>query len=612
MRRKILGLIVALLSCMGVATMRTASALPLLQLTPDIPSGQYVGTDITWIVATDEVDPVDFALSITAPDQSPRLMYDYTPETAFAWTPIDDGLYTFQVTMRNLNTGEVTTTTADFDISPRAVASPVVTATGNTLLALYSAPACAPGEQMRVVFRDAAGGYPTVIPLRPCLNGRSMNFYIAGMKPQTTYYIINQRFDANGGYLGGSPLRAFTTGTVPLNLPTRQVTNPSDPLTSGTEDLIFHSPVLMAPNWPNAPFATDMAGRIIWYNDKISPNYANVFRMTSEGTILQDIGDGLLRSKVWQEVDLAGNVVRQTSAYSMNRQLADLGFPPMGVFHHDSRRLPNGYTAVLATTERLMTDVQEPGEVDILGDYVLVLDENMQLVWVWDSFAHLDVYRKAILDEKCHAVDPWCLPLDLADVANDWLHINSIDYTPADHNLILSVRHQDWVVKLDYQDGAGSGAVVWRLGDEGDFALVGADGEPWPWLSHSHDASLIAPNTYIVYDNGNTRCDVGGDCTSRGQVYTLNEATMTATLVRNLDLGYYANGFGTAQRLTNGNYAFTSGTLSLVAPTQGVMSEVTPDGVETYAILVNTPLYRAYRMPDLYTFSGAITLSEDD
>lgn len=583
-----------------------ASTLTLL---PNLPSGQYVGTEIVWTAETDETDPVDFSLAITPPDGPQRLMYDFMPGNTFAWTPIDDGPYTMTATMRNLTTGELTTATASFDIWPRAIAAPVVTPTSNALLALYSAPACAVGEQMRVIFRAATGGSPTIIPPQPCRAGYSMNFYIAGMRPLTTYYILNQRFAADGSYLGSSPLRAFTTGDLPFSLPTRQVLNPADGLTSGTEDIIFYFPAIIAPNWPgNVPFATDLAGRVIWYNDQIGANWATGFRPTADATFLITVGDDLLRGKIWQEVDLAGKVVRQTSAYSLNKQLDAMGYPPMGVFHHDSRRLPNGYTAVLATTERIMTDVQGPGDVNILGDYVLVLDENMALVWVWDSFAHMDVYRAAILGELCVQSDPWCLPLDLGEVANDWLHINSIDYTPTDHNLILSVRHQDWVVKIDYQDGQGSGAVVWRLGNEGDFTLLGADGVYWPWLTHSHDAGMISANSMVVYDNGNTRCDLGAECFSRGQVYVLDEVNMTATLTVNVDLGYYANGFGTAQRLANGNYAFTSGTLSEIAPGQGVINELTPTGEETHAMWVNTPLYRAYRAPDLYNYSATITL----
>ncbi len=61
----------------------------------------------------------------------------------------------------------------------------------------------------------------------------------------------------------------------------------------------------------------------------------------------------------------------------------------------------------------------------------------------------------------------------LAPRANDWMHTNSVAYSPADGNVLLSVRNQDWILKIDYRDGTGTGAIVWRLGKEGDFSLAG-------------------------------------------------------------------------------------------------------------------------------------------
>lgn len=583
-----------------------AVAAPLLTLTPSLPSGQYVGTPITWTVATDETAPVDFSFAVVAPDSPQRLVFDFTTRQTFDWTTIDDGAYTLIATMRNLNTGETQTVSVPYEFLPRATAVPVVTATDNALIALYSAPGCAAGETMRVIFRAVSGGAPAIIPSRPCRPGHSMNFYVAGLHEQTTYFLINQRFDAKGGYLGSSPLRIFTSGVVPLPLPQTVVINPPDAGTS-SEDLLYYSLALVGPNWPgNVPMATDLQGNVVWYYEKPMPNWLILFRPTSEGTMLANPGDGTMRSVYWSEFDVAGNIIRETNAHSMNVKLAELGYPPMGVFHHDSRRLPNGYTAVLASTERLMEDVQGPGLVDILGDYVLVFDEQMDLVWVWDSFTHLDVQRIAVLDEKCLQTDDWCVPLFLAEEANDWLHTNTLEYAPEDHSLLLSLRNQDWVVKIDYQDGQGSGDVIWRLGNEGDFALQGGNGDPWPWFSHPHDTGLLANGIMTMYDNGNTRCESGGMCYSRGQVYQLNEQNMTATLHVNADLGYYADGFGSAQRLANGDYFFATGTLPQ-APGQAVASERAVDGSENYAIWVQTPVYRIYRLPSMYKMPAGIT-----
>jgi hypothetical protein len=61
---------------------------------------------------------------------------------------------------------------------------------------------------------------------------------------------------------------------------------------------------------------------------------------------------------------------------------------------------------------------------------------------------------------------------------------------------------------------------------------------PWPWFSHSHD--LTRPDTqsnlYTLLDNGNTRVASNPGEKSRGQVLTVNEATMEADLYFNVNL----------------------------------------------------------------------------
>src|SRR5262249_16363131 len=179
----------------------------------------------------------------------------------------------------------------------------------------------------------------------------------------------------------------------------------------------------------------------------------------------------------------------------------------------------------------------------------------------------------------------------------DWLHINTVSMSPGDQNLLLSVRHQDWVIKIDYANGAGDGHVVWRLGQGGDFTVNFTD--PKLGFSHQHTPHYIDDHTLILFDNGNTRR--AGDLTanSRGQVWMLDEPTMTATLVLNADMGNYSDRVGSAQRLSNGNYSFTSGAQGR-PPFIGQSIEVLPDGTKAYVLEVGRGLYRSYRTRTLY------------
>src|SRR5262249_18263773 len=101
------------------------------------------------------------------------------------------------------------------------------------------------------------------------------------------------------------------------------------------------------------------------------------------------------------------------------------------------------------------------------------------------------------------------------------------------------------------------------------------------------------------FDNGNTRRASDPTANSRGQVWTLNEQTMTATLVLNADMGNYSDRVGSAQALANENYSFTSGAQGS-PPFIGQSIEVLPDGTKTYVLQAGRGLYRSYRTRTLY------------
>ncbi len=170
------------------------------------------------------------------------------------------------------------------------------------------------------------------------------------------------------------------------------------------------------------------------------------------------------------------------------------------------------------------------------------------------------------------------------------------------------------MVKINYRNGRGDGSVLWRLGKQGDFRLVPLNpADPYPWFSHQHNPNYIDTNgtTVEVFDNGNVRCNgaAPGTCDSRGQVYQLNEQTMVATQTLNGDVGVFAEAMGTAQRLANGNFNFTAGLVLSSSPPYAYAHDVEllPDGTRIYALQVNTPEYRAWRLSTLYSPLIALT-----
>ena len=83
-------------------------------------------------------------------------------------------------------------------------------------------------------------------------------------------------------------------------------------------------------------------------------------------------------------------------------------------------------------------------------------------------------------------------------------------------------------------------------------------------------------------------------------MWTLDEQTMTATLVVNADLGDYSFRLGSAQRLSNGNYSFMSGSQGQPPNDIGQSIEVSPDGTPSYVLQFASPEYRSFRLRTLY------------
>ena len=562
-----------------------------------------VGERLAWTATAVDVGatPV-YQFSTATHGGTFHVVRDFSPASSFDWTPMQEGTYDIKVTVKDgYQATETTSAVVVDEVASRVIGSQaVVTSTAHPLVALYSVPPSDAGTvfvQFAIAGDDPAWRNTDTRAVEP---GTSTNVFVAGMLPNTTYQMRHVFSDGTGS----APL-LFTTGALPstLSFPTYSVSQPPGPGSDPGQDMIFHqsarSPITIV-----NPLATDLQGNVVWYYDPTSSGLTFTFPIQSlvaGGTALLvgiDSYTALPNSRnVLREVDLAGNPIRETNLAAINAQLTALGHGDVvHSFTNDVQRLPNGQTAAIGITERTVDINGTP--TNYIGMSIIVLDADLRVAWVWNGFDHLDVNRPPVLGEIVlpSTTGPTTAVPRLPAV--DWLHINAVSQSP-DGNLVLSVRHQDWVIKIDYRNGAGDGHVVWRLGQGGDFALNSAD--PNAWFSHQHNAHYIDNNTLILLDNGNTRRASDPTANSRGQVWTLDEQTMTATPVLNADLGSYAGAIGSAQRLSNGNYHFNLGMTGPEPPRPPVhLYEVTPDGTKVYHLQVNKPEYRSYRMRTLY------------
>lgn len=613
-RARFIGAVLFILGTLSVP----AHATPVIQqLAPSVPSPQRLGTTVTWETTATDADPgmLNYRYEVLLGPLH-FMVRDFSLASSFLLTLTDrEGLYQIRVTVLNTSTNLTAQLAVPFQVNSLVVGTnAVATATSNPLVALLSAPSCPAGSLMRGVFLPEGDTSVKVTHWKRCQPPASMNFHIAGMPADSTTLINYQILTGTTLTLGPTTL-SFNSGPLTFTPPPVTTLVSPDPL--DPFGMVLHDYLGGAP-----PIASDLKGNVLWYYPALGGPDQPTALLTRPllGTMLV-IVNGINSSnpavtnlQILREIDLAGNTLRETNATLVAKQLAARGVlhagEVFGSFHHDAIRLPNGNTILLGSVEKIFPPgtqgSTDPLGVDIIGDVVVVLDTNWQVIWGWNSFDHLDVNRAAVLGEVCHPGEAACPSLLLTGQtstgsANDWLHSNSIYYIPSSGDLLLSIRHQDWVVKIDYKKGLGTGSVLWRLGLGGDFTMNSTD--PYPWFSHQHDAAYegLGIGFLTVFDNGNTRAAASPGTTqnSRGQLLRIDEANMQVSLQMNADLGVYGFALGSAQLLPNGNAHFQVG---ITSPSLNVYSiGVRPDGTINYEIQSGPPpSYRSWRMRSLY------------
>lgn len=567
-------------------------------LTPSITGSAPVGTTVVWTTSAHDTANANatfnYQFSVGRSGEPLQVRRDFYHFNTFPWTPSNsEGLYDIQVIVRS-STGGTGTAMETFSITSRVTGgSPVVSRTKHPLVALYSLPPCPAAHAARVRFKQPSDTSWQATPFKTCNGTTSLNFYVAGMRRTTTYLLQHDVY--NGPFDSIGPVLSFTTGDVPssLGLPAYTVVKASPPPNNTAY------PVLMS---GTPPYATDAAGNVIWYLPRPELTIPYFTRPVKGGGVLIMLIDqtsatgGLALSALLREYDLAGNQVRETNYAAVSRQLTARGADPITSFHHEALRLPDGSTAVIASVEKV--EDQGAGPVDVVGDMAVVLDSNLQVKFSWNEFDHLEIGRPALLGETCRRGNfaGCAVPVNPNySVANDWTHSNSLWLAP-DGNMIVSIRHQDWVVKFRYANGSGDGALLWKLGHDGDFTISAPAGDPYPWFSHQHDAEYASNGLLTLFDNGNTRVrTLPGH--SRGQALRINGASKTATLEVNLDLGDYSGAVGVAQLLSNGNFFFDLGFLS----PSSKMREFSPSNTLEAEFAQPGFVYRSFRMRSLYS-----------
>lgn len=199
------------------------------------------------------------------------------------------------------------------------------------------------------------------------------------------------------------------------------------------------------------------------------------------------------------EVDLLGKVYNE---YSLP-----------GGYHHDFFEMANG--------NLLVASDDFENEAGTAEDVIVEIDRNIGLiVKTWDL--------KDILNMEDGKSENW--------VNYDWFHNNSVWYDKNTNAIILSGRHQDAVIAIDYD----TSDLKWIIGDPTGWSedyqkyfftpVQGQDNFEWQWSQH---AAMVTPEGYIfILDNGNNKSKVkeeyieAKDSYTRGVMYEIDTDNM--------------------------------------------------------------------------------------
>ncbi len=359
---------------------------------------------------------------------------------------------------------------------------------------------------------------------------------ILGLRPGTANRITVAARGENGGETVAGE-ETITTAALPENFPPIEV-RISEPakMEPGYTFIPFMS-------WPKGTLnanwglvvALGSAGEIVWYMPL--EQTLDEPRLLANGNMVFSRG----REGYLYEIDMMGNIVRQWHSTGIPKEAPDGSIPvETDTFHHDFTIMPSGNFLILSTEARFYEnyplseeDPTKTGPSNVIGDVIIEITPDGKIVRELKLLDILDPYRLAYDSlQTFFWVGIYQKKLDKPGI--DWSHVNSIEYDPRDDCAIISVYHQDCVVKLDLD----SGEIKWILGDHGNWK------EPWQkylltpkgdfeWSYHQHSAKLTPDGNLILYDNGLYRAlppkakMAAADSHSRAVEFKIDEQAMT-------------------------------------------------------------------------------------
>ena len=335
---------------------------------------------------------------------------------------------------------------------------------------------------------------------------------LVGLRPGRTHAVTFIATDPAGNH-GRAPPLIIETDPLPEDFPPLAVT------ASRPERMEPGATLLNVYRWgeegPDNDFgllvAVDASGDVVWYY-RAEHTIAHAIPLANGNLLYMASVDGVWAILV--EIDLLGNVARRWHSRALaDSAPADSVLVDVDSLHHDLVELPSGNLLALGSEVRTFDDyptsdddpVAPRARRDVVGDVIVEIAPDGAVVQRWLLFDVVDPYRISYGSLGTGFWGDTYRALGHPDEVSDWAHANALAYDPADDTFVVSLRHQDALVKVDR-----TGAVRWILGPHDGWAdpwrgrLLEPQGDlEWPY--HSHGVDVTPGGTILLFDNGNNR-----------------------------------------------------------------------------------------------------------
>lgn len=267
-------------------------------------------------------------------------------------------------------------------------------------------------------------------------------------------------------------------------------------------------------------FAFDVNGDVRWYGAGFN---SHVLQELDNGNLLylsKDDNSGNTYNRLF-EIDYIGKL---HNAFEISEEAAEQEAEDLEstLVHHDVAELPSG---------NLLMTVNDGGG-EYMEDMMIEVDRHMGKVMKVIDLK--DLFPSEVYEEY---------PVRDDFGLRDWFHQNSVVYDESDDSIIISGRHQDAVMKIDY----GTEEIIWILAhpegwsEEMEGHLIEGESEDFKYPAAQHDATILpdfddnpATIDVLLFDNNTvvTRGDesVSGDY-SAATHYRIDEEAMKAEVV---------------------------------------------------------------------------------